>query len=94
MESSVGPLSLAGAEVTHPFSHSLDLGLNDPPPDPSSMVPSFTLNQTLIPNSLIHKSFGLLTSILAWTPIALFPIQWEISNVQECLAIISQEFSY
>lgn len=55
MGSSTGPWSLDGAEVTHPLSHSE--GLSDPPPDPSSPVPSFTLNRTVTPSHLLIKAF-------------------------------------
>lgn len=49
--------------------------MSTPHPHPGFVVRDFTLNQTLTLNSLIHKSFGLMIGILAWTPLALFLIQ-------------------
>ena len=92
MGSSTGPWSLAGAEVTHPLFHSE--GLSDPPPDPSSPVPNFTLNQTITPSHLLHKSFGLTISILAWTPAPPCLIRHKLFNLQVWHAITSQETSY
>lgn len=90
--SSTGPWHLAGAVVTHPLSHSERL--SDPPHDPSSLVPSFTLNQTVAPSHLLHESFGSMISILAWTPASPFLIRHKLFNLQECHAVTSQEISY
>lgn len=59
------------AEVIHLHSTQLELGSNISPPGPGFMVPGFTLNQTLIPNNIIHNSIGLMIRFLAWTPLVL-----------------------
>lgn len=87
--SSMGPWHLA--VVTHPLSHSERL--SDPPHDPGSPVPSFTLNQTITPSLLLPESFGSKISILAWTPASPFLIQHKLFNLQECHAVTSQEIS-